>query len=166
MESIKRDNTKLADEVKDLVSQLTDGGRSVHELEKIKRRLETEKEELISALETAESSLEQSESKVVLAQLELTNVRNEIERRLHEKDEEFESTRRNHQRAIESMQASLDAEIKAKCEMYKTKKKLENDINELEIKLDYQNRTSVETQKTVKKLNQTITENVIQVWQE
>lgn len=163
IETSKRENVKLSEEIKDLVSQLSDGGRSVHELERTKRRLETEKEELTTALEQAESSLEQSESKVVLAQLELTNVRNEIDRRLHEKDEEFENTRRNHIRAVESMQASLDAEIKSKAELYKQKKKLESDINELEISLDYLNRTSAETQKTIKKLNQTITENQIQM---
>ena len=36
---------------------------------------------------------EQEESKVVRAQLELSQVRQEIDRRLHEKEEEFENTR-------------------------------------------------------------------------
>ena len=163
VEAYKRENRSYSDEIKDLVSQLSEGGKSVHELEKSKRRLEVEKEELMTGLERAESSLEQSDSKCVLMQLEITNVRSEIERRLHEKDEEFENTRRNHSRSIESMQASLDAEIKSKNEVYKQKKKLETDINELEISVDYLNRQAVESQKTVKKLNQTITENQCQI---
>jgi chromosome segregation ATPase len=85
-------------------------------------------------------------------------VRQEIERRLHEKDEEFENTRRNHQRAIESMQASLEAETKGKAEALRQKKKLEGDINELEISLDHSNRTNADLQKANKKLQQTITE--------
>jgi len=54
----------LADEIKDLLEQLGDGGRSIHELDKQRRRLEVEKEELQAALEEAEAALEQEENKV------------------------------------------------------------------------------------------------------
>lgn len=100
---------------------------------------------------------------MTLAQLELANVRQEIDRRLHEKEEEFESTRRNHQRALESMQASLDAETKGKTESIKQKKKLENDINELEISLDHSNRNISDLQKSNQKLNMTINEQLSQI---
>ena len=52
-----------------------------------------EKEELQSALEEAEAALEQEEAKVQRAQLEMSAVRQDIDRRLAEKDEEFENTR-------------------------------------------------------------------------
>ena len=42
----RRENSQLAQQVKSLTSQLGEGGRSVHELQKIVRRLELEKEEL------------------------------------------------------------------------------------------------------------------------
>lgn len=41
-------------------------------------------------------------------------IRAEIEKRLCEKEEEFENTRKVHQQTIESIQATLDAESKAK----------------------------------------------------
>lgn len=44
------------EEIKDLINQLVEGGKSVHELEKIE--LEIEEDELQVALEEAESSLE------------------------------------------------------------------------------------------------------------
>jgi hypothetical protein len=91
----------------------------IHELDKARKRAELEKEEIQLALEEAESALEQEEAKVVRAQLELATIRQEIDRRLHEKDEEFEATRRNHARSLESMQASLEAETRAKAEAYK-----------------------------------------------
>lgn len=47
-----------AEEIKDLIDQLGEGGRSVHELQKMKKKLEIEKDELQVALEEAESSLE------------------------------------------------------------------------------------------------------------
>ena len=82
-----------ADEIHDLTDQLGEGGRSVHELEKSRKRLEMEKEELQSALEEAEAALEQEEAKVQRSQLEISAIRQDIDRRLAEKDEEFDSIR-------------------------------------------------------------------------
>merc|ERR1711981_939983 len=53
LDVVKRENKNLADEIKDLLDQLGDGGRSIHELDKQRRRLEVEKEELQAALEEA-----------------------------------------------------------------------------------------------------------------
>merc|ERR1712223_144714 len=44
LDIVRRENKNLADEVKDLLDQLGDGGRSIHELDKQRRRLEAEKE--------------------------------------------------------------------------------------------------------------------------
>ena len=93
LDIVKRENKNLADEIKDLLDQLGDGGRSIHELDKQRRRLEVEKEELQAALEEAEAALEQEENKVLRAQLELGQVRQEIDRKILEKVEEFENTR-------------------------------------------------------------------------
>ncbi|XP_049524314.1 myosin heavy chain, muscle-like isoform X12 [Dermacentor silvarum] len=155
-ESVKRENKNLQDEIKDLMDQLGEGGRSVHELEKSRKRLEMEKEELQAALEEAEAALEQEENKVLRAQLELSQVRQEIDRRIQEKEEEFENTRKNHQRALDSMQASLEAEAKGKAEALRLKKKLESDINELEIALDHANKANAEAQKNLKKYQQNV----------
>merc|ERR1711936_214892 len=139
------------DEAKDLLDQLGDGGRSIHELDKQRRRLEAEKEELQSALEEAEGALEAEENKVLRAQLELGQVRQEIDRKIAEKEEEFNNTRKNHARAMESMQASLETEQKAKAEALRIKKKLEGEINELEIALDHANKANNEAQKSIKR---------------
>merc|ERR1719333_1177387 len=151
LDIVRRENKNLADEVKDLLDQLGDGGRSIHELDKQRRRLEVEKEELQAALEEAEAALEQEENKVLRAQLELGQVRQEIDRKIHEKEEEFDNTRKNHQRAMDSMQASLEAESRAKAEALRIKKKLEGDINELEIALDHSNKANSEAQKSIKR---------------
>merc|ERR1711971_64222 len=124
LDVVKRENKNLADEIKDLLDQLGDGGRSIHELDKQRRRLEVEKEELQGALEEAEGALEQEENKVLRASLELGQVRQEIDRRIAEKEEEFENSRKNHARAMDSMQASLESEQRAKAEALRIKKKL------------------------------------------
>merc|ERR1711963_132104 len=69
LDVVKRENKNLADEIKDLLDQLGDGGRSIHELDKQRRRLE----------------VEQEENKVLRAQLELCQVRQEIDRKIYEK---------------------------------------------------------------------------------
>merc|ERR1712088_597494 len=134
LDVVKRENKNLADEIKDLLDQLGDGGRSIHELDKQRRRLEVEKEELQTALEEAEGALEQEENKVLRAQLELGQVRQEIDRKIAEKEEEFNNSRKNHQRAMDSMQATLEGEL-----------------NELEIALDHSNKANNEALKSIKR---------------
>lgn len=80
-------------------------------------------------MDDAEAALEAEESKVMRAQVEISQIRSEIEKRLQEKEEEFENTRKNHQRALESMQASLETEAKSRAELMRIKKKMETDIN-------------------------------------
>merc|ERR1712007_73639 len=160
LDVVKRENKNLADEIKDLLDQLGDGGRSIHELDKQRRRLEVEKEELQSALEEAEAALEQEENKVLRAQLELGQVRQEIDRRIQEKEEEFDNTRKNHARAMESLAASLEGEQRAKGEALRIKKKLESDINELEIALDHANKANAEGQKAIKRYQGQLRETI------
>ena len=93
LESLCRENKTLAEEIKDLMDQLSEGAKTVHEVEKARKRLDVEKDELQLTLEEAERALENQEAKIVFTQLELGNARQEIEARLHEKEEEFENTR-------------------------------------------------------------------------
>ena len=114
-----------------------------------------------------ERSVSESNLQVLRAQLELNQVRQEIDRRIAEKEEEFENSRfvreritlkfrvsecrKNHARAMDSIQASLDSEQRAKAEALRIKKKLEGDINELEIALDHANKANIEAQKAIKR---------------
>merc|ERR1712213_214495 len=108
-------------------------------------------EELQAALEEAEGALEAEENKVLRASLELGQVRQEIDRKIAEKEEEFENARKNHARAMDSMQASLESEQRSKAEALRIKKKLEGEINELEIALDHANKANNEAQKSIKR---------------
>merc|ERR1711992_33863 len=85
LDEVRKENKLLSNEIKDIMDQISEGGRSIHEIDKIRKRLEAEKMELQAALEEAEGALEQEENKVLRAQLELTQVRQEIERRIAEK---------------------------------------------------------------------------------
>merc|ERR1712157_463632 len=107
LEEVRRENKTLSNEIKDIMDQITEGGRSIHEIDKIRKRLEAEKMEL-------QAALEQEENKVLRCQMELNQVKTEIERRIAEKDEEFAMVRKNQAKALDSMQSALETEAKGK----------------------------------------------------
>merc|ERR1712038_2212961 len=156
LDEVRRENKNISNEIKDIMDQITEGGRSIHDIDKICKRLEAEKMELEAALEEAEGALEQEENKVLRAQLELTQVRQEIERRISEKEDEFMSTKKNFQKAVEGMQGALETESKGKAEALRMKKKLESDVSELETALEHANAANQDTQKAIKRYHQNI----------
>uniref|UniRef100_A0A8D3BJB2 Myosin heavy chain, fast skeletal muscle-like n=1 Tax=Scophthalmus maximus TaxID=52904 RepID=A0A8D3BJB2_SCOMX len=150
LETLKRENKNLQQEISDLSEQLGDTGKTIHELEKGKKTVECEKSEIQTALEEAEATLEHEESKIMRVQLELTQVKSEVDRKLAEKDEEIEQIKRNSQRVIETMQSSLDAEVRSRNDALRIKKKMEGDLNEMEIQLSHANRQAAEAQKQLR----------------
>ncbi|XP_066520241.1 myosin heavy chain, fast skeletal muscle [Hoplias malabaricus] len=150
LETLKRENKNLQQEISDLTEQLGETGKTIHELEKGKKSVEIEKTEIQTALEEAEATLEHEESKIVRIQLELSQVKGEIDRRMAEKDEEIEQIKRNSQRVIDSMQTTLDAEIRSRNDALRIKKKMEGDLNEMEIQLSHANRQAAEAQKQLR----------------
>merc|ERR1712212_536850 len=149
LEEVRRENKMLSNEIKDIMDQISEGGRSIHEIDKIRKRLEAEKMELEAALSEAEGALEQEENKVLRASLELTQVKQEIERRIAQKEEEFASTRKNFGKAIEGMQMALEAETKGKVEAHRMKKKLDSDVVDLGVALEHANAANAESQRQI-----------------
>merc|ERR1719291_1218715 len=151
LEEVRRENKTLSNEIKDIMDQISEGGRSIHEIDKIRKRLEAEKLELQSALEEAEATLEQEENKVLRCQLELNAVRQEIKRRLAEKEEEFLLVKKAQSKALDSMQVALETETKSKAEALRMKKKLEGDAADIGLALEHAIAGNAETQTTIKK---------------
>ncbi|XP_056109827.1 myosin heavy chain, fast skeletal muscle-like [Rhinichthys klamathensis goyatoka] len=150
LETLKRENKNLQQEISDLTEQLGETCKTIHELEKAKKTVEIEKLEIQTALEEAEGTLEHEETKIIRIQLELSQVKGEIDRKLAEKDEEIEQIKRNSQRVIDSIQSTLDSEIRSRNEALRVKKKMEGDLNEMEIQLSHANRQAAEAQKQLR----------------
>merc|ERR1719391_1461260 len=158
LDEVQRENKQLSVEIKDIMDQITEGGRSIHEIDKIRKRLEAEKMELEAALSEAEGALEQEENKVLRCQLELTQVRQEIEQRIAQKEEEFAATKKNFGKALEGMQMALETESKGKIEALRMKKKLEADVLDLHTALEHANAANAESQKSIKVIQQRLRE--------
>lgn len=101
-----------------MTNQIGEEGKTIHELERTKKILHKEKSDIRAALEEAEvrlllspgtceltgpvdwtsspstqGTLEHEESKNLRFQMELQQIRNEIERKIAEKDEEMDTLR-------------------------------------------------------------------------
>ena len=61
----QKENRVLSAELSSVTDQLSEGGKVSHEIEKMRRKLELEKEELGTALEEAETALEIEEGKLL-----------------------------------------------------------------------------------------------------
>merc|ERR1719362_2794918 len=151
LDAVRQENKLLSNEIKDIMDQISEGGRSIHEIDKIRKRLAAEKSELQGALEEAEGALEQEENKVLRAQIELAQIRKEVDQRIAEKEEQFLGIKKDMTKGTEGTQAALETEAKGKAEALRMKKKLESDVGELEIALEHSNANNVETQKAIKK---------------
>uniref|UniRef100_A0AAX7UN55 Myosin heavy chain 6 n=1 Tax=Astatotilapia calliptera TaxID=8154 RepID=A0AAX7UN55_ASTCA len=163
LETMKRENKNLQEEISDLTEQLGEGGKNIHELEKIRKQLEQEKAEIHTALEEAEGTLEHEEGKILRAQLEFNQMKADMERKLTEKDEEMEQAKRNHQRVTDTLQSSLEAEIRSRNEALRLKKKMEGDLNEMEIQLSQANRQAAEAQKQLKGVHAHLKDSQLQL---
>merc|ERR1719431_1557067 len=137
LDDIKRENKQSGDEIKELLEQIGEGSNNMHTVTIGVKKLEVENEE----------------NKTLRIQLELSAVRQEIDLCVAQKEEEFSSTRRSHQKALENVQASLENELKSKSEALRQKQKLESDIQQLHISIDHSDKANSDIQKTVKKLN-------------
>ncbi|XP_075040960.1 myosin-4-like [Mixophyes fleayi] len=150
VETLKRENKNLQQEISDLTEQIGDNGKCINELEKAKKQIEQEKGDLQAALEEAEGSLEHEEAKILRVQLELNQIKSEVDRKIAEKDEEIDQLKRNSQRVIDTIQSTLDSEIRSRNDALRLKKKMEGDLNELEIQLSHANRQAAESQKQLR----------------
>ena len=149
MDEVRRENKSLSSEIKDIMDQINEGGRSIHEIDKIRKRLIAEKAELEVALPEAESMLEQEENKVLRCHLELTQVQQEISKKLKEKEGEFSVTKKNFARAFEAVQVAFEVEAKGKTEAYRMKKKLETSVLELGGSLEHANAANTESRRQI-----------------
>jgi len=158
-DQLTRENKKLTDENNDLKGQLSDLNRRFHELEIEYRRLENEREELAAAYKESEAARKAEEQRAQRMAAEMNQYRHDMERRLTEKEEELESTKKQMSMEIDQLNNRLvEAETKLKTEVTRIRKKLQVTITELEMTLDVSNKNNIELQKSIKKQSLQLTE--------
>ncbi|XP_012883976.1 PREDICTED: myosin-15 [Dipodomys ordii] len=151
-ETLRRENKNLQEQLAGLTNQVKEVTKDLSKMEKVKKLIEQEKIEAQVILEETEGALERNESKIVRFQLELLEAKEELERKLSEKEEEIENFRSKQQCAMDSLQSSLDSEARQRIEATRLKKKMEGDLKELELQLCTANRQVSQTTKSLGQL--------------
>ena len=103
-------------------------------------------------MQDAEDNLELEEKKVLSLQLEHGKYKQEVERKMGEKDEEIELARKNLQKQMDGLQQSLEDEMKAKSNLNRQRKSVEEQLAELEANLAGREKELQDSLKTNKKL--------------
>merc|ERR1711990_309484 len=107
---------------------------------------------LQQSLEEAEAAVETEEAKTLRVSVELQQLKQEVDRRVAEKEEEVDNARRNSARSVEQIQSSLDNEMRARGEAVRSRKKMESDFNDLEVGLQNTRGAAENGQKLTKQL--------------
>merc|ERR1711990_90667 len=113
---------------------------------------------LQQSLEEAEAAVETEEAKTLRVTVELQQLKQEVDRRVAEKEEEVDNARRNSSRSVEQIQASLDNEMRQRGEAVRSRKKMESDFNDLEVQLQNARRVAEDSQKNTKTLTSQLKE--------
>ncbi|KAJ1130858.1 hypothetical protein NDU88_009203 [Pleurodeles waltl] len=134
----------------ELESALKESRSLSTELFKMKNAYEESLDHLETLKRENKNLQQHEEAKILRVQLELNQVKSDIDRKIAEKDEEIDQIKRNSQRALESLQSTLDSEIRSRNDALRLKKKMEGDLNEMEIQLGHANRQAAEAQKQLR----------------
>ncbi|KAK6310735.1 hypothetical protein J4Q44_G00187900 [Coregonus suidteri] len=177
-EELEEATKKLAQRLQDAEEAVEAVNTKCSSLEKTKHRLQNEIEDLMVDVERSnaaaaaldkkqrnfdKASLEHEEGKILRIQLELNQVKADTDRKLAEKDEEMEKSKRNLQRNIDTLQSPLEAECRSRNEALRLKKKMEGDLNEMEIQLSQASRQAAEAQKQMKSVHAHLKDAQIQL---
>ena len=74
----------------------------------VSHRVESEKQELILALDEANSSLDEEQNKTRRANNATAQTRHEMDRLLKDKEDEIDNLKKGHQRIVETLQVSFN----------------------------------------------------------
>nr|XP_057904384.1 myosin-8-like [Doryrhamphus excisus] len=166
LESMKRENKKLQQEMLDISENIGQSAKMIHQLDKVAKQAEQEKEDTRAALEEVESSLEHEEAKILLLQLELNQTKSEADRKVAEKEEEIEQLKRNHQRTVDALQSTLEAETRSRNDAVRVKKKMEGEMNQMEIQLSHANHQASDATKQLRNLQTQLKDSQVRLDEE
>ena len=158
LEEVKHENTNLSNEIKGITEKITDGGRTVHEIEKQRQKLVNDKSDLEALLSDIETALEQEEQKLQTLTLQIKETHDAVDQRIKEMILNFDSCQANHVKAKETVEAKVLYESKEKAALLRDRHKIEQDLVEYDAALVRTNLKSVELQKMTRQLQEKLKE--------
>lgn len=125
IEELERVRRQLQAELDELVNNQGTADKNVHELEKAKRSLESQLAELRAQNEELEDELQLTEDAKLRLEVNMQALRAQFERDIQAKEEQAEEKRRGIVKQLRDLEAELDEERKQRAAAVSAKKKLE-----------------------------------------
>ncbi|KAL1494179.1 hypothetical protein ABEB36_009820 [Hypothenemus hampei] len=154
IDELERVRRQLQGELDELVNNQGTADKNVHELEKAKRSLESQLAELKTQNEELEDELQLTEDAKLRLEVNMQALRTQFERDIQAKEEQAEEKRRGILKQLRDLEAELDEERKQRAAAVSSKKKLEGDLKELESQIELQCKVKEDALKQLKKSQQ------------
>jgi myosin protein heavy chain len=154
LEDAERSRRVLQGELDEVLSHKDEAGKNVHELERINRQNEQERNELRAQIEELEDALQNAEDSRLRFEVLLQGQKADHDRALAAKDQEVEEKRRQLTKQCRDLEAELEDEKRQRAAADKNKKKAEAQLIECERQLEISNRLKDDYNKQFKKNQQ------------
>nr|CAG4643693.1 EOG090X00BY [Lepidurus arcticus] len=151
-DELERNRRQLQNELDDLANSQGTADKNVHELEKAKRALESQLAEQKTQIEELEDELQLTEDAKLRLEVNLQAAKAQHERDLQAKEEQAEEKRRGLVKQLRDLEIELDDERKQRAASSAARKKLEGDLKELESQLEMANKLKEDALKQLRKL--------------
>ncbi|XP_076225295.1 myosin heavy chain 10 isoform X1 [Nomia melanderi] len=152
VEELERIRRGLQSELDELVNNQGTADKNVHELEKAKRALESQLAEQRSQVEELEDELQFTEDAKLRLEVNMQALRAQFERDLQAKEEQAEEKRRGLVKQLRDLEAELEDERKQRAAAIAQRKKMEADYKDIEQQLEMHNKVKEDALKQLKKL--------------
>ncbi|XP_076652681.1 myosin heavy chain 10 isoform X1 [Halictus rubicundus] len=152
VEELERVRRGLQSELDELVNNQGTADKNVHELEKTKRALESQLAEQRSQVEELEDELQFTEDAKLRLEVNMQALRAQFERDLQAKEEQAEEKRRGLVKQLRDLEAELEDERKQRAAAIAQRKKMEADYKDIEQQLEMHNKVKEDALKQLKKL--------------
>lgn len=151
-EDLERVKKQLQSELDELMNNQGTADKNVHELEKAKRVLESQLAEQKSQNEELEDELQMTEDAKLRLEVNMQAMRAQFERDLQAKEDQGEEKRRGLLKQLRDLEAELEDERKQRAAAASIRKKLEADLKDMEQQLEINNKLKEDALKQLKKL--------------
>jgi myosin heavy chain 6/7 len=135
------------------LNQISDLNTRLVEMDRLRKQLEAEKLSLNSTIDEYREQLQIEISKYNSLSASVEKFRNDLEKKIAEKEEELDILRSAHRRQLDQMQAQIEElELRYKTDINRLKSKFQAELDELRLRYESLKKVKVELENHLKKL--------------
>jgi chromosome segregation ATPase len=135
------------------LNQISDLNTRIVDMDRIRKQLEAEKLSLLSTIDEYRESLQIEISKYNSLSSSVEKLRNDLEKKIAEKEEELEALRSSHRRQIDQLQSQLEElEVRYKTDLNRMKSKFQAELDEIRLRYESLKKIKAELENHLKKL--------------